>query len=311
MPIWKDALYFDSPSKDVDNGEPKFAADDQKQIEDGPDNENDEKDKYEDDSSPKEVNTAGQHVNTASPKVNTGRFKLNTVDPSVNTASSYDQDSPKDICTDLPELYQVQMDFAIKYGKEFVAAATELMPEHGVSRQDELERGDVPKSVQCYMHESGASEVESKAYIKKLTLETWKKLNKERQTIHFKFSQELIDNQLHKQMKMSATRQGMSFAEIEQIVAQRVVNAIEFIVVYETRIRMAHDSMDQVVRQDANVSRNANNKRKLHHAGPCKVKATTVRELDTRQRDVELPSLQQLRGPCNSLSFINYFVVTL
>ncbi|GKF66111.1 hypothetical protein Tco_0192628, partial [Tanacetum coccineum] len=48
------------------------AADDQKQVEDGPDNENDEKDKYKDDSSPKEVNTAGQHVNTASPKVNIG-----------------------------------------------------------------------------------------------------------------------------------------------------------------------------------------------------------------------------------------------
>ncbi|GJT55577.1 putative ribonuclease H-like domain-containing protein, partial [Tanacetum coccineum] len=99
MPIWKDASYFDSPSKDVGNGEPKSAADDQKQVEDGPDNENDEKDKYEDDSSPKEVNTAGQHVNTASPEVNTGRFKLNTVDPSVNTASSSDPDSPKDMFT--------------------------------------------------------------------------------------------------------------------------------------------------------------------------------------------------------------------
>ncbi|GKA14071.1 zinc finger, CCHC-type containing protein [Tanacetum coccineum] len=52
--IWKDASYFDSPSKDVGNGEPKFAADDEKQVKDGPDNENDEKDKSEDDSSPKE-----------------------------------------------------------------------------------------------------------------------------------------------------------------------------------------------------------------------------------------------------------------
>ncbi|GJW13619.1 putative ribonuclease H-like domain-containing protein [Tanacetum coccineum] len=99
MPIWKDASYFDSPSKDIGNGEPKSAADDQKQVEDGPDNENYEKDKYEDDSSPKEVNTAGQHVNTTSLKVNIVRFKLNTVDPSVNTASSYDQDSPKDMFT--------------------------------------------------------------------------------------------------------------------------------------------------------------------------------------------------------------------
>ncbi|GJU94790.1 putative ribonuclease H-like domain-containing protein [Tanacetum coccineum] len=69
MPIWKDASYFDSPSKDVGNGEPKSAADDQKQVEDGLDNENDEKDKSEDDSSPKGVNTAGQHVNTASPEI--------------------------------------------------------------------------------------------------------------------------------------------------------------------------------------------------------------------------------------------------
>ncbi|GJU92508.1 putative ribonuclease H-like domain-containing protein [Tanacetum coccineum] len=97
MPIWKDASYFDSPSKDVGNGEPKFVADVQKQVKDGPDNENDEKDKSEDDSSPKEVNIAGQHVNTASPEVKFGRFKLNTADPSVNTASSYDQDSPKDM----------------------------------------------------------------------------------------------------------------------------------------------------------------------------------------------------------------------
>ncbi|GKB33883.1 putative ribonuclease H-like domain-containing protein, partial [Tanacetum coccineum] len=97
MPIWKDASYFDSPSKGVSNGEPKSAIDDQKQVEDGPDIENDEKDKSEDDSSPKEVNTVGQHVNTTSPEVNTGRFKLNTVNPSVNTASSNDHDSPKDM----------------------------------------------------------------------------------------------------------------------------------------------------------------------------------------------------------------------
>ncbi|GKF07929.1 putative ribonuclease H-like domain-containing protein [Tanacetum coccineum] len=97
VPVVADASYFDSPSKDVGNGEPKSAADDQKQVEDGPHNESDEKDKFEDDSSPKEVNTAGQHVNTASPEVNTGRFKLNTVDPLVNTASSNDPDSPNDM----------------------------------------------------------------------------------------------------------------------------------------------------------------------------------------------------------------------
>ncbi|CAA3029516.1 Spindle pole body [Olea europaea subsp. europaea] len=38
-------------------------------------------------------------------------------------------------CADLPELLQVQMLFAGKYGKEFVSSATELMPECGVNRQ--------------------------------------------------------------------------------------------------------------------------------------------------------------------------------
>lgn len=38
-------------------------------------------------------------------------------------------------CADLPELQQVQLAFAGKYGKEFLAAATELRPECGVNRQ--------------------------------------------------------------------------------------------------------------------------------------------------------------------------------
>lgn len=38
-------------------------------------------------------------------------------------------------CADLPELLQVQFLFAAKYGKEFVSAATELMPDCGVNRQ--------------------------------------------------------------------------------------------------------------------------------------------------------------------------------
>ncbi|GJT63037.1 putative ribonuclease H-like domain-containing protein [Tanacetum coccineum] len=99
MPIWKDVSYFDSLSKDVDNGEPKSAANNQKQVEDGLDNKNDAKDKSDDDSSPNEVNVVGQHVYTARLDVNTGSFKLNVVGSSVNTASSYDQDSPKDMFT--------------------------------------------------------------------------------------------------------------------------------------------------------------------------------------------------------------------
>ncbi|GJX11449.1 putative ribonuclease H-like domain-containing protein [Tanacetum coccineum] len=99
MPIWKDTSYFDSPTKDVENGEPKTTDDAQKQVEDSPNNENAEQDKFEDDSSTKDVNAAGQHVNTASPDVNIGSLKLNAVGPSINTASSNEQDSPKDMFT--------------------------------------------------------------------------------------------------------------------------------------------------------------------------------------------------------------------
>jgi hypothetical protein len=38
-------------------------------------------------------------------------------------------------CADLLKLLQLKMIFATKYGKEFVAAASELMPDCGVNRQ--------------------------------------------------------------------------------------------------------------------------------------------------------------------------------
>nr|WBW04293.1 terpene synthase [Ficus erecta] len=45
---------------------------------------------------------------------------------------------------------------------------------------DELKRGDVPKSIQCYMHETGASEDEARRHIKVLIEEAWEQLNKDR-----------------------------------------------------------------------------------------------------------------------------------
>ncbi|PON37415.1 Squalene/phytoene synthase [Parasponia andersonii] len=45
---------------------------------------------------------------------------------------------------------------------------------------DELKRGDVPKSIQCYMHEAGVSEDEARRHIKLLIDETWKHLNEDR-----------------------------------------------------------------------------------------------------------------------------------
>ncbi|GJR79498.1 putative ribonuclease H-like domain-containing protein [Tanacetum coccineum] len=72
MPIWKDTSYFDSPTKDVDNGEPKTTDDAQKQVKDGLNNKN---------------------VEQESPDVNTGSLKLNVVGPSVSTASPNEEDS--------------------------------------------------------------------------------------------------------------------------------------------------------------------------------------------------------------------------
>ena len=51
---------------------------------------------------------------------------------------------------------------------------------HYLLDQDELKRGDVPKSIQCYMHETGASEVEARQHIWELIDATWKKINEER-----------------------------------------------------------------------------------------------------------------------------------
>ncbi|GJR48588.1 putative reverse transcriptase domain-containing protein [Tanacetum coccineum] len=64
---------------------------------------------------------------------------------------------------------------------------------------------------------------------------------------------------------MSATRQGMSSAEIDQIVASRVTDTIEAIAIYETKIRMTHDLMNQFIRQETTVEKNANNKRKFEN----------------------------------------------
>jgi (-)-alpha-terpineol synthase len=58
--------------------------------------------------------------------------------------------------------------------------------------QDELERGDVPKSIQCYMNETGASEKDAREYIRCLIMVTWKKMNEERATTS-PFSQTFIE----------------------------------------------------------------------------------------------------------------------
>ncbi|KAI7992436.1 hypothetical protein LOK49_LG12G02314 [Camellia lanceoleosa] len=45
--------------------------------------------------------------------------------------------------------------------------------------RNELQRGVVPKSIQCYMHETGASENDAREHMKYLIGETWKKMNED------------------------------------------------------------------------------------------------------------------------------------
>ncbi|GKD65153.1 putative reverse transcriptase domain-containing protein [Tanacetum coccineum] len=64
---------------------------------------------------------------------------------------------------------------------------------------------------------------------------------------------------------MTVTRHGMSSAEIDQIMAQRVTDAIEAIAIYKTKIRMTHEPTNQVIRQETTIEKNANNKRKFEN----------------------------------------------
>nr|GFB63768.1 hypothetical protein [Tanacetum cinerariifolium] len=61
---------------------------------------------------------------------------------------------------------------------------------------------------------------------------------------------------------MTIVNQGMSVEEIEQVIAQRVANAIETIAIYETKTNLAYKSMSQTERQEEEVAENASNKRK-------------------------------------------------
>ncbi|KAL2495313.1 cineole-1 [Forsythia ovata] len=58
------------------------------------------------------------------------------------------------------------------------ALVLRLMDDLGTS-SDEIKRGDVPKSIQCYMHETGCSEEDARDHIKYIIDVTLKKMNKD------------------------------------------------------------------------------------------------------------------------------------
>ncbi|KAL8495056.1 hypothetical protein ACS0TY_019276 [Phlomoides rotata] len=52
---------------------------------------------------------------------------------------------------------------------------------------EEVKRGDVPKSIQCYMHETGCSEEVARVYIRNILYELAKKMNKETLMVEMSF----------------------------------------------------------------------------------------------------------------------------
>ncbi|MBA0724099.1 hypothetical protein Golax_020807 [Gossypium laxum] len=72
---------------------------------------------------------------------------------------------------------------------------------------DELKRGDVAKSIQCYMHENGVSEEVALEHVKNLIIEAWKKVNTHRVAVPL-LSQTAIGIILNLKMKLAFSQWG-------------------------------------------------------------------------------------------------------
>nr|GFA16370.1 hypothetical protein [Tanacetum cinerariifolium] len=102
------------------------------------------------------------------------------------------------------------------------------------------------------------------------------------------------------------------YLEIEQVVAQRVTNAIEAIAIYETKTNLAYKSMSQTKRQEEKVAENVINKRKWgsNHNGSLSQlnkghkmpRAHTAWPINKKAYDGSLPLCNQCKshhsGPC-------------
>nr|GEY37262.1 reverse transcriptase domain-containing protein [Tanacetum cinerariifolium] len=111
---------------------------------------------------------------------------------------------------------------------------------------------------------------------------------------------------------MTTVNQGMSVEEIEQVVAQRVANAIEAIDMYEMKTNLAHKLMSQTEQQEEEVAENASNKRKWEsnhdeslsqqNKGHKVPRAHTAWPINKKAYDGSLPLCNQRKshhsGPC-------------
>ncbi|GJY05460.1 hypothetical protein Tco_0371400 [Tanacetum coccineum] len=81
---------------------------------------------------------------------------------------------------------------------------------------------------------------------------------------------------------MTTANQDMSIEEIEQVVAQRVANAIEAIAIYE--------SINQTKQQENKVAGNDSNKRcNFHHVGQCAEKCGNCKMRGHQAKDCRIP----------------------
>ncbi|GJV56169.1 reverse transcriptase domain-containing protein [Tanacetum coccineum] len=91
---------------------------------------------------------------------------------------------------------------------------------------------------------------------------------------------------------MSTMNQGMSFAEIEQIVAQRVANAIETITIYEAT-RGTTRGQAHTVGPSSKKGYAGNlplcNKCKFYHTGPCVAKCGNCKRVGHQTKDCRAP----------------------
>ncbi|GKE23597.1 putative reverse transcriptase domain-containing protein [Tanacetum coccineum] len=102
----------------------------------------------------------------------------------------------------------------------------------------------------------------------------------------------------------------MSSTKIDQIMAQRVTDVIEAIAIYETKIHMTHDLMNQVIRAYTNRA----NKKKayagnLPYVGPCTVKCSNCKRVGHMTRDCKasVASMNQRAHVENPKATITYY----